>query len=113
MRPRPNACADNRQRLGIFDTTDDEDREDLAFLTTIARQAEREATTTAEPKPAGSRRVEMKALDEGALEVFREFAPERERNQVMRTVRVPDVQLGDLLEELATTASALRLRRAA
>jgi hypothetical protein len=107
-----SALPPERNRLGIFDSSEEADREDIDFLTAIARQAERTATTPPSRLRPQDVRHDVPADDRG-LDVFREFAPVFERSQVLQTVRVPDVELGDLLDELATTAAALRLRRAA
>ena len=95
-----------RQRLNIF--TDEDDGQDLDFLKAIARQAE--TATPAAPSTSSAATGE-RAGDH--LEVFRELAPAVERPKVMTTVRVPEIEMADLLDELSTMAAALRLRRAA
>ena len=107
-----SALAPERKRLGIFDSSEEDDREDLDFLTAVAREAERAAATVREPLGAPAS-VGTVRLDDHRMKVFEEMAPVVERNPVMRTVVIPDIELGELLDELATTASALRLRRAA
>jgi hypothetical protein len=53
----------------------------------------------------------VKAQDQ--LDVFREIQTERPRPRVLEAVSIEDVEMDDLVEQLATTAAALRQRRAA
>jgi hypothetical protein len=103
----------SRQRLDaqIPDELDDDD-EDIELLSALAQQAEREAKSA--PQPATrpqARRFDVKAEDQ--LDVFRETKPERRRPRVLESFRVDDVEMDDLVEQLAMTAAALRRRKAA
>jgi hypothetical protein len=108
-----SALPPERNRLGIFDSEDDDDQADVEFLTAVAREAERAAAATPRDTHGAPNRTASVRMDDERMKVFTDLAPVAERNPVMRTVRLPDVELADLLEELATTSAALRLRRAA
>ncbi|HLB24197.1 MAG TPA: hypothetical protein VJP07_08885 [Dehalococcoidia bacterium] len=122
MLPRPgepwlmvpqSARAPERHRFGEpAAEEEDEDDEDLEFLESLARQAEREAEAqTRAARPARPRRFNVKA--DTSLDVFKETTVEQPRPRVLRNVRVDPVEMDDLLEQLSTTAAALRQRRAA
>jgi hypothetical protein len=102
----------SRQRLDAppIDELDDDD-EDISMLATLAEQAEREASGSPTPPPAKARHFSVRADDQ--LDVFREIQTERPRPRVLETVGIADVELDDLVEQLATTAAALRRRLAA
>lgn len=89
----------------------DDDDEDLGLLAALAEQAELEARSAPPPPPAKARRFSVKAQDQ--LDVFREVQRERRRPRVLETVDIEDVGMDDLVEQLATTAAALRRRQAA
>ena len=89
----------------------DEDDEDIGFLKELARQAEADAQSAREQKAVAPRRFNVRA-DE-TLDVFRENYVERTRPRVLNNMEVDAVEMDDLLEQLSTTAAALRQRRAA
>lgn len=102
----------SRQRLEAPSAEElEDDDEEIELLAALAEQAERELQSVPEPKPARARRFSVKAQDQ--LDVFREIQTERPRPRVLETVRVDDVDMDDLVEQLATTMAALRQRRAA
>jgi hypothetical protein len=108
-----SARTTERYRLGEpnLDADAEEEDEDLAFLSTLVSQAEREASQPREAPAPRPRRFSVQA--DPSLDVFRETAVERQRPRVLRNMRVEDVEIDDLLEQLSTTAAALRRRRAA
>ncbi len=89
----------------------DEDDEDIAFLKALARQAEADVQQSRERKPVAARRFNVSA-DE-TLDMFRENYVERPRARVLNNMEVEPVEMDDLLEQLSTTAAALRIRKAA
>lgn len=90
----------------------DEADEDVQFLESLVDSVELGTPTPKPPRvPAPSRDVSPRD-DDNALRFFREAKDERERREPLH-LTVPEVQIDDLVEELATTAAALRLRRAA
>jgi hypothetical protein len=95
------------------DAPPESDDTDLEFLAEIARAAEADV---ARPRRRTIRpavqRVTVAPEDDG-LNAFREMAHERERKTVSSSIHVDDVDLVDLMEDLTTTAAALRKRRAA
>lgn len=90
---------------------DDED-EDISLLSSLAQEADREVKA-APPRTQAprARRFDVKA--EESLDVFREARPVERRPRVLEAFRVDDVEMDDLIEQLATTAAALRQRKAA
>lgn len=98
------------QRLNVFNPDEELDEttdEDLAFLNALVADVP-------EPAVAPLRRQEEPAPDateaqsEDDLDVFRELASLRQRSDIARQLRVDDVEMGDLLEQLHTTRAALR-----
>ena len=90
----------------------DENDEDVEFLKTIAEQAAIEA----KPKQVAVPRVPARRFNVPAdlnLEVFRTTEVERMRPRVLNQMEVDLVEMDDLLEQLSTTAAALRRRKAA
>jgi hypothetical protein len=104
-----SALPPERRRLGIFDH-DDDNAQDVDFLKQIARQAERVEPAANLSRSPG--RVESVGAGDD-LDVFRDLAAPAPRPAVMATVHVPEIEISDLLDDLGTTAAALRLRRAA
>jgi hypothetical protein len=98
--------------LGSDAPADTEDT-DLEFLTAIARAAEADVSRTPKRtiRPA-LKRVTIAPENDG-LDAFREIKHDRERKTTAPTIQVDDVDLIDLMEDLATIAAALRKRRAA
>jgi hypothetical protein len=104
-----------------YEGEDEETDEDIEFLHAIVRAVEGDAPVpiaTAAPAPlllhtpAPSRRIPQPREDELAL--FRELPSEHdERDTITRHVRLDHVDMADLLDELSTTAAALRRRKAA
>lgn len=106
-----------------FEPQDDDDEQDLEFLQRIASQvaleeqrarAERLAAEAGErpkPRPRPSPPRVVRDEDE-VLQVFRETILEEDKRSEL-SKRVPAVEIGELLDDLATTAAALRRRKAA
>jgi len=104
-----------------FDGEDDQTDQDIEFFEAIVRAVEGDAPApTATPAPASlllhtpapSRLIPQPREDELAL--FREAQGEHsERDTVTRHVHLDDVEMVDLLDDLSTTAAALRRRKAA
>jgi hypothetical protein len=102
----------SRQRLEAYvpDELEDDD-EDLELLSTLAEEADRVAKAAPVTPPPPARRFDVKA--ESSLDVFRQTETARRRPRVLESFQVEDVEMDDLVEQLATTAAALRQRRAA
>jgi hypothetical protein len=117
------ASARNSERLRIARYLGEEpvdDDEDLQFIAELAREARRNERPLADPPRAGRPLAAPHAVsdddedtDDARLQVFRELPRVYERPAVLAATRVPDIDLGELLDSLQTTAAALRLRRAA
>ncbi len=98
----------------VSETDDADHDEDLDFLKSIARSVEEPSksvgqyieTSAVDPRP---RQTQQQMLDE--MQVFREM--KTDLGDVKFDFKLPDVDMADLLEELSTTASALRQRKAA
>jgi hypothetical protein len=109
------------QRLAIFDPASQDDDgadEDLAFLAELASQVDaktaRPRTATRETRALTQNEKMIDRKPEEMLEVFREFVTEVDtRSPVSQVIAIRDVEIDDLLEDLANTAAALRLRKAA
>lgn len=100
------------QRFGSFDDPEDGPDEDVEFLASLARSIDTPST----PQKPVSRPIVSRvqaAPNTDDLHVFRELASTPERTSHVVAARVADVDLGVLLDELATTAAALRRKRAA
>jgi hypothetical protein len=113
LRVPASARPPENQRLAAPMSVDeiDEDDEDIGFLKALARQAEEEAQSAREQKAVAPRRFNVRA-DE-TLDLFRENYVERTRPRVLNNMEVDAVEMDDLLEQLSTTAAALRQRKAA
>jgi len=109
-----SAKSPDAQRLNLFDPDEEIDEnndEDLAFLNSLAADA-------AVPRVAIPKHVEPSAPPTASptaddLEVFREIAALRQRTELAKQLRVDDVDMGELLEDLQTTRAALRQHRKA
>ena len=94
---------------------DDEHDEDLDFLESIARSVEEPSKSVGQyidsgpEKPPAPRQTQQQMLDE--MQVFREMKGEITDMRV--DFKLDDVDMSDLLEDLSTTALALRQRKAA
>ena len=104
-----------------FAGDDEESDQDIEFFESIVRAVEGdEPAPIARPLPApmllhtpAPSRLIPQAPDDG-LSAFREVQVDRQERSVIQThVSVEDVDMGDLLDELSTTAAALRRRKAA
>jgi len=62
---------------------------------------------------ANEKMVRAEPDDEAKLNVFRAMRDEPQRVRTSQQLRVRDVELDDLLEDLSTTAAAIRRRKAA
>lgn len=113
LRVPTSARPPENQRLASQMSVDevDEDDEDIGFLKALAEQADAEARSVREKKPVAARRFNVRA-DE-TLELFRDNHVERVRPRVLNNIEVDLVEMDDLLEQLSTTAAALRRRKAA
>ena len=107
--------------LGSDFDGDDESDEDIEFLESIVRAVEGDAPPPVAKlapapmplhTPAPTRRIPISKDDD--LSLFREIQVDRkERTVIEARVEIEDVELADLLEDLSTTAAALRRRKAA
>lgn len=101
----------------VGDTTDsDALDEDLQFLESLASAIDNGGATPSRPthftKPQLGGPEQKPAYDAGALEMFRNTQIARDE-RVRPNITVPDVEIGDLMEDLATLRTALRQRKAA
>ena len=96
------------------DVDPDAPDEDLEFLASLAREVER--TPIEPPRVQPALRIDTVVIaptEEEKLNVFRQTRDSDERMRTSETLGVPDADLDDVLEDLATTVAALRRRRAA
>jgi hypothetical protein len=129
------------QRFAAIGATDDDNEgpdEDIEFLESLVSEidtapapdprarplrtpapASADVSATSLPRPAPSAprpasiTMRVPTDDDAHLNVFRAVRGEPDRVRTSRELRVTDVDLDDLLEDLATTAAAIRLRKAA
>jgi len=102
-----------------FEGEGEESDEDIEFFEAIVRAVEGdEPAPMVKPAPmpihtpAPSRRIPAPPDDD--LSLFREVQVDRkERSVIAERVDIEDVDMGELLDELSTTAAALRRRKAA
>ena len=97
--------------------------EDIEFLESIVKAVEHPEYMPAPapgritPKPPAAvpaAAVPAAATQDEALEFFRDMQAERDESQQQRVkIKVDDIEMFDLLEDLSTTAAALRRRKAA
>lgn len=93
----------------------DEDDQDVAFLASLTAQVEQGGEERA-AEPARRGQLEhAPAPRTGAddLQVFRAFAHETPAESVLSHIRVQDVEIAELLDELQTMRAAIRQKRAA
>jgi hypothetical protein len=98
---------------------DDEDDEDLEFLESIARSVEDApdsvgqfvGTGALKPRAQQGERSSATASPLDDMHVFREM--KGDLGDMKYDFKLADVDMADLLEDLSTTASALRQRKAA
>jgi hypothetical protein len=88
--------------------------EDVEFLASLVKEIERKPALDA-PRVQPAPRIEhvLAPTEEEKLNVFRQMQAEETRMRTSETLGVVDADLDDVLEDLATTAAALRRRRAA
>ena len=87
----------------------DEDDAETELLRELAREVDRARSTGAAPaRVTGERPAEV----DPRMQVFLDGPPQPAMRRSAQ-LRVPHVEIDDLVEELATTAAALRARRAA
>ncbi len=115
-----SARSPEMQRLlspaGGQDTDPDGPDEDLEFLASIAREIDRTPIAPSRFQPAPAPRAEQAMIaptEEQKLNLFRQMKDESEHVRNAASLRVQDVDLDDLLEDLSTTAAALRRHKAA
>lgn len=98
------------------DMPDDAPDPDLAFFSTIAAEVEREGSATESVAEIASRQTNPRvaSVDRDELRAFRELIAERDLDGRDRPrISVDHVDMADLLDDLATTAAALRGRKVA
>jgi hypothetical protein len=101
-------------RLAPYDGRELEDGdEDVGFIARLVEEAETEVIEPAPPQPRPDAAREFVVRADDGLSAFRETRPVRRRPRVLEAMPVGDVEMDDLLEQLATTAAALRRRKAA
>ena len=97
-------------------TDSDAPDEDLRFLESLASAVDNGGATPARPthftKPQLGGPEQQPEHDEKALEMFRNTQVARDE-RIRPNVTVTDVEIGDLMEDLATLRTALRQRKAA
>lgn len=110
-----SAIHPEKQRMAIYDETGEEADGELEFLNQLAAQVERDQRGQRQPPTSRPpARVEhVVVAEEQALEVFRELKDHVERTSITDKLPLQHVEMSDLLDDLQTTAAALRLRRAA
>lgn len=120
-----SARAPDAQRLAPADAISDAPDADLDFLTSLMAAVEHNTAAPMRSEVAGdggvrafmaeSRRAEpeQRRIEPDGLQAFREMREARMQDAPTLALSVRDVELGDLLEDLSTTASALRNLRAA
>lgn len=96
----------------------EEDDADVDFLANLAAQVEmqqrkRPMSIEGERQRARLQVQTVKVDDEAKLDVFREAQRHDERKARSDQLPVPHVEMSDLLDDLETTRTALRQRRAA
>jgi hypothetical protein len=109
-----SAKSPEAQRLNLFNPDEELDEttdEDLAFLNSLIDDSSPAQTPAPAPQPRPSVETNEQRADD--LEVFREIAAMRQKSELARQLRVDDVDIGDLLEDLQTMRAALRHRKAA
>ncbi len=101
--------------LALPDELDDGD-EDLQFLSSIVSSIDEKtaAPRRADPKPAALLAVETITLPEQRddLAAFRNVGKDDDRVPFKHLMKVDDVDIGDLLDDLGTVAAAMRRRAA-
>jgi hypothetical protein len=112
--------------LGSDFDGDDTSDEDIEFLTSLVESVEREqiapALPTVRPAPPPARKPAIPAVPPASdmdvftqpdhMQLFHDMRVD-ERDYRTNNIKVDDVDLGDLLEDLSTTIAALRRRKAA
>lgn len=105
-------------RFASADPGEADDDADLAFLTSIAHEVDREVTSKRDNASIdelfGSRAPQRPPDD--AMQFFYDMEAERTQDRSARprlNLHVADVDMADLLEDLNTTVAALRQRKAA
>jgi hypothetical protein len=119
-----SAKSPDAQRRNLFNPEEEIDEnsdEDLAFLNglinddtppIVAGQERKVGRGAVDAKQPSVQNAPPRGGDD--LDVFREMAALRTRTELAKQLRVDDVEMGDLIEELQTTRAALRhLRKAA
>jgi hypothetical protein len=105
MRPRPDPA------LSLAEDPEADDDE-MRFIASLVEEVDADAVALRPgdaPPALRPRRVD----DDAVLSVFRDSAPEYDPYEGVRKHRIPEVEIVDLVDELSTTAAALRRRRAA
>jgi hypothetical protein len=111
---RPAADLERRESI-LLPTDDDEDDDEVQFLASLVDQIEREdgqaPAVPPVPDPPAIQRYEPDDADR--LWLFHQRAPEPDELEGVRQHLRGEVDLEDLLDDLSTTAAALRRLKAA
>lgn len=109
MRPRPDPA-----QAALEPDDPDIDDAQVRFLASLAERVEADASSAARRRGDALATSRPRRVDDDAvLSVFRDSAPEYDPYEGLRKLNIPDVEIADLVDELSTTAAALRRRRAA
>ncbi|MEX2226084.1 MAG: hypothetical protein WEB52_06520 [Dehalococcoidia bacterium] len=104
-----SAQSPDARRFSLFnpeEEIDESNDEDLVFLASLV-----DATNAPVKKPEAQPQPAEQRMDD--MEVFRESAALRQRTEIAKQLKVDNVDMGDLLEDLQTTRAALQHRRKA
>jgi hypothetical protein len=96
---------------------DENTDEDLAFLNSLLNDEQaplqkRQPAPKNEPSPEPEARS-IAAQNADDMQVFREMVSQRQRVELAKHLRVDDVDMGELLDDLQTMRAAIRRRKAA
>ncbi len=98
--------------LGTDFTGEEGSDEDIEFLTSLLSAVEQDKPAPTRPKHFAPPQKEVPVREDTALNYFREIRDDRDERPPLN-IEVEEVEMDDLLEELSTTAAALRKRKAA
>jgi hypothetical protein len=115
-----SAKSPDQQRLMVFNPDEEIDEntdEDLAFLNSLLNEEQappqkRQPAPKKEPSPEPEARS-IAAQNADDMQVFRDMAAQRQRVELAKHLRVDDVDMGELLDDLQTMRAAIRRRKAA
>jgi hypothetical protein len=115
-----SAKSPEQQRQMLFnpdEEIDENNDEDLAFLNSLLNgeqpaPPQRPHSREREQTPAPEHKS-IAAQDADDMNVFREMVSQRQRVELAKHLRVADVDMGELLDDLQTMRAAIRRRKAA